>query len=506
MTNKWEQESGYTLIGVLAIFVILTALGMSLVMLSVTSVKTSTTERDDQSAFYIAEAGLNYKMKEIEEDVLSVYELKKVKTKEDFYSKVKEKLLVNDEKVYEKFESDAWAELVVNPLSGTENEYEIISTGYSGNQTRSVAKIITVTWKNKIKDFKLPPFAVFTSGSFNMGSGSITGDIGTVNESKGGIYFGNNGGQHNDGAIYVPRMDKDIVKSNNSNINSEIKAIDETYSIPQLPPFPEIPSNFTKLPDQMIKNGSNTTDLIKDNNLLITNWITNNYTLVMNNDLEFHSITLNENNKLYIDVGDTDKRIVVNNLDIVNGHVELKGKGNLTIYVIDKIIMGAGSTINNNGDVNRLNVYLKGSDASNQPKKIVLSGAQKVYGSLYAEDADITLTAGGGFIGNIFTGGKNFKVDGGSYNQAQLFFAPNANFDMTSGGNEFEGMIIANTFEISGGWQIFYKEFQFSDGPISPAALGINNGNDNDGFNGDETGEGPSLTTTPLREVTKNVK
>lgn len=77
---------------------------------------------------------------------------------------------------------------------------------------------------------------------------------------------------------------------------------------------------------------------------------------------------------------------------------------------------------------------------------------------------------------------------------------------MTSGGNEFEGMIIANTFEISGGWQIFYKEFQFSDGPISPAALGINNGNDNDGFNGDETGEGPSLTTTPLREVTKNVK
>lgn len=490
MINNWKQESGYTLIGVLTIFVILTVLGMSLVMLSVASVKTSTKERDDQAVFYIAEAGLNYKMKEIEEDVLGVYELNEVKTKEDFYSKLQEKLLANDEKVYDKFESDAWAELVVNSLSGTENEYEIISTGYSGKQTRSVAKIITVTWKNKIKDLKLPPFAVFTSGSFNMGSGSITGDIGTLNESKGGIFFGNNGGKHN-GTIYVPRLDKDIVKTNNSGIKSEIKAIDETYSIPQLPPFPEIPTNY-KIPEDEEIDGFK---VINEGSLLISDWRSNNYVLNMKENLEFKNIKFNSNRKLIINVGDSDKQIVVNHLDLTNGHIELLGKGKLTIYVTDKITMGSGSTINNNGNVNRLNVFYKGTN------KITLAGSQKVYGSLYAKEADITLKAGGGFIGNIFTGGKNFKIDGGSYNQAQLFFAPNANFDMTSGGTKFEGMIIANTFEINGGWNLEYKDFQFSDGPISPEVLFISDNNEGSSGEKDST-TSPTITTTPLLEVT----
>lgn len=92
--------------------------------------------------------------------------------------------------------------------------------------------------------------------------------------------------------------------------------------------------------------------------------------------------------------------------------------------------MGAGSTINSNtGDVKKLKMYQKGFN------QIDLGGDQKVFGSLYAETANIKIGAGGGFHRDIFSGGTKVTVDGGARVNSQLFLVPNAKFTLSGGGS-----------------------------------------------------------------------
>src|SRR5690625_3304398 len=66
---KQANESGYTLISVLLVFLLFTILGVSLTSMSLSSVTASKTEQNHQSAFYIAEAGLNYKYHNIKHEL-----------------------------------------------------------------------------------------------------------------------------------------------------------------------------------------------------------------------------------------------------------------------------------------------------------------------------------------------------------------------------------------------------------------------------------------------------
>lgn len=505
MKNKHNhRESGYTMIGVLIIFAIITVLGLSIVTLSFASIKTSTTERDNQSAFYIAEAGLTYQMAETEQKVMEIYESDQVYTEEDFFKRIKE--LVEEGVEYNDFEKvngvQPLAEVSIDLMGGTDNQFIMESTGKIGKQERTVRQSFSVVWEEKYTangPYELPPFAVFTSGKISIPQGHINGDIGTLYTVENGVSFPNSGATHI-GRIYVPGgKESNIVKIENSKITSEIKPIDKSYSMVELPPFPEIPADYTKLPDQIFKKSdSNSTDLIKDNQLLILNWMTNNYSLIMNDNLEFKSIEINQNNTLNINVGNTDRSIVVDHLNLTNGHIKLEGAGKLTIYVRNKITTGAGSTINDNGNINSVNIFFKGTN------KVQLDGNQKIYGSIYVDKAELYLTASGGIRGNIFTGGNKIKLSGGSNVETQLILAPYAEAKVEAGGN-MEGMIISKTFTNQGGAKIIYGEPFVLDGPISPAALGMENGNGSEGpgWGGgtEKTGNSPTITTTPPREV-----
>lgn len=521
--NNDEREAGYTLVGVLLVFTILAILGMSLVMLSLTSVKTSSKERDNQAVYYVAEAGLNYALNKVkigaenaaniaQDEFDYLYEKNKRKDPdsqvdlediislavEKFYSELNTVVSdLNDEYSFEEFENVQNVEkieakiAISNPTPSVREVLLIESDGFMDDENRTVQQEIEIIWSPGYQIDggdngygELPPFTVFTNGDFKMGSGTINGDIGTLNKNKDGIFFGNNGGKHN-GDIYVPELNSDIVKSNNSEINSPIKEIDESYSIPDLPPFPDIPE-FRCAENEEINVGNNYHQVISNCNLNINSYIVRDskYILDLDRNVKFNQILLTSNYTLKVDLKDRDREIVVDHLDLTNGHIELLGTGKLTIYVTDKIMTGAGSTINAGGEVDRLNIFYQGSD------KLTFSGSQRIEGSLYAKDAHIELKAGGGFTGNIFTGGTSFKINGGSYNKAQLFFAPNAFFDMTQGGNDFEGIIIADTFEISGGWNLYYKELNYTNGPISPAALkgGVDNGSGSGGSDGSGNG------------------
>ena len=59
MFKYLKQEKGYSLLLVILAIAFLSVLGIMLLTLTANSLKISTSERDDQSVFYIAEGGLN---------------------------------------------------------------------------------------------------------------------------------------------------------------------------------------------------------------------------------------------------------------------------------------------------------------------------------------------------------------------------------------------------------------------------------------------------------------
>src|SRR5699024_3200252 len=112
-------------------------------------------------------------------------------------------------------------------------------------------------------------------------------------------------------------------------------------------------------------------------------------------------------------------------------------------------------------------------------------GDQKIFGSLYAKQANMNLTGSCGIYGNIFTGGNTIKMSGGSDIEAQLILAPKANVEVLAGGH-IEGKVIANSFTMDGGGEVILKEPFVLDGPISPSALESESGGET-GSGGDES-------------------
>lgn len=535
MNNK-QNEKGYTLVGVLLVFTILAILGMSLVMLSFASVKTSTKERDHQSVYYIAEAGLNYEIekinqavqesdKKIEKEFADLQRDEKNATEEDyqqvinteiqridnFLKKYKEitKSPIQFEKV-NNIEPRAEIKIIEVGQNKDGKEYELKSTGIIDEQSRTVISQFQIGWDLVVEEvpdesipIELPPYAVFTSGNMELaikkGGGLIKGNIGTISQEKHAIKAGEKGGRIvQEGNIYVP-----VIEDSNDNNTCKTKPVKDykSYSVsrplngdtvpcpielidiyepPDLPGLPTFPIDIETPDDLLVGNHK----IINNGDLLITNYQAHQYVLEMEKDLKFGKMEFNSNRHLTINVGDTDKSIVVHDLLMTpGGHISLKGSGKLTLYVTGSFKMAGSSKINNNGDINKLNIFYKGSNP------IKVAGSQAIYGSIYSKksDANFELTGGGRIYGNIFTGGKIVKISGGSSAESQLILAPNAQVDVSEGG-KVKGKIISNSFNVSGGGEVIMQEPFVTNGLISPEALDRIDSGSSGGNNGSSGG------------------
>lgn len=286
-------------------------------------------------------------------------------------------------------------------------------------------------------DFPLPPkpeYAVYANSTITLKEGAIiNGDVGTHLNSNA------------------------ITLTGGAKINGQ-----KVYDLPKvthLPPFPSFPSYPTPK-NQKIKDGGNQHDVIKNGDLNINNWMVtnNNYILKLDSNVSFKNMNFDQNITLRIDTGNSDKEIVVDHLNIKNGHIEIIGNGKLTIYVRDNITMGSGSTINKDGSIDKLKVYYQGTE------KLKLTDDEKIFGSLYAKNASIEINGSSGLIGHIFTGGKEVIVRGGVKNHSMIF-APNAEFQLNEGGQIF-GTVICNSFVGTGGSNVTYEKIDLKSMPF----------------------------------------
>jgi|GEM_PF-1297056 len=477
--KKSQNEQGIALIMVLLILIVISLLGMTIIGIALNNLKMSTSERTHQSAYYIAESGINLTLDRIYERV--EYFKQQSRNDIDFYNAVKDEMnKLNKKPLDVKFEpsngKEPRADVLISFIneSNTAIKYKIISEGTIDNRSRRVSKEIDIKWEmENSEEWKT---AVFVTDFIKLtGGAQIYGEAGTNASSAGSIEL-DGGAGISDTITVGPDSGKDVIKKPSwMTINNEVKYLSNKYTF-DLPSFPIFPSNHTP-PDKLAYKGSNSYKVIDKGNLNIDNYVVENYNLTMNQDMKFNQININSNYTLNIDVGNQDRNIVVDSLNVLNGKINIIGTGRLTFYVNNNINMGSGSVINVIKSINapipdhikKLEIYYKG-------QSLEMSGAQKIYGSLHAQRANITLTAGSGFYGYVITGGDKLNISGGANAYTQLFYAPNAAVTL-DGGGKVKGTIIAKSYTGAGGTSVTYNdEVKFPPNILPGGSDGDNTG------------------------------
>ncbi|MGE7771656.1 DUF7305 domain-containing protein [Viridibacillus arvi] len=440
----FKNEKGYTLVIVLMVLIVISVLGVALMSVTASTMKQSSNERTDQSVYYIAEAGIVQKREELNTQLKEAFK----STKEHYGTLTnKEKIMFNFKDYFhiqaeqniassqvnqfsnyeEHFGEEPKSTIILTKDKDDSNKYYIKSIGEIGDKKRTVTQeyiVDLVLETTPTPETYTPKYAVHVKNTITLsGSANIYGaDIATE--------------LSNPSSIDIPSYYSHKPKAD---LNTPIDI--------ELPYFPE--DSYTTLEnsplfkDRLVDETGNIS--IKKNDT-----INNNYTLYMSENMKLKTLSLLEKCNLTIDIGNTDKELLVDHLNIVNGNVKIKGSGKLTIYVKDRITTGSGSTVNNNGNINQLNVYYKGLN------QIEMGGAQEIFGSLYAKNANIKFGNSGGFHGDIYSGGSLVEIDGAAKALTRVFFTPNADFILKSGG-KVEGSIIAKSFSASGGTTVNYN-------------------------------------------------
>lgn len=267
-----HNENGYTLIIAILTLVVISVLGLGLMNTTATTMKQSSSERENQSAYYIAESGVTQERVEIKKLAKEAFDETKVAEaayinalkdhqepepfdfQTEFIKTAKAKInsqytnllpntdptIINDSDLKEMSSKVKYTKQKgIEPTSTTtvkpdlQNStskkliYTIQSTGKIGeNNKRTISQKIQISLdqnpgKKEVviedkTDTTIPKlnacYAIYTYGSINSGSGTINGDVYSTKK----IEIGNNGASYN-GNVYST---EDIVINGSSGIKN----------------------------------------------------------------------------------------------------------------------------------------------------------------------------------------------------------------------------------------------------------------------------------------------
>lgn len=167
-----------------------------------------------------------------------------------------------------------------------------------------------------------------------------------------------------------------------------------------------------------------------------------------------NKVELKENRTLTIDTGNdekTSKTLVIDKLlasNPYNGHLQIVGKGKLSILVLNTLSLKNVENSNNRSPFDNM-IYYAGVNP------ITIDGNSAIHSSIYAKQADINLTGSGKILGNIFLGGsqKITSIGGSSFGTKDkqiVILGPDANFQY-SGGVTINGAVALKKFAVNNG-------------------------------------------------------
>ena len=222
--RKFQNENGFTLVLTIIALSIMSILGLSIIGVTVSNFKMVKIDSRNQNAYYIAEAGANYIIDQIN---TKAENYSGSKTSEEFFRYI-ENLFTNSPITYDKFEEndgeqpEAVIRVKGESIDGNTRDYKIESIGKIGESRRTVISIISITWTdltssdlilntNKFifqgNNLNSPGKTILISGqdqnSMNGGSSIIVKNI-YFKELKNGVISGKSyGDKNNSGDIYL---------------------------------------------------------------------------------------------------------------------------------------------------------------------------------------------------------------------------------------------------------------------------------------------------------------
>ncbi|MDP4156048.1 MAG: hypothetical protein Q8929_10470, partial [Bacillota bacterium] len=181
-----NNENGIALVVVLLVLVVVSIIGLTLLALSANNIKMSTGESSYQSSYYIAESGITYRMNDISTKLKDVYS--GATSLSDFFTQVDNTMQLGQAVTYNNFEmsngQQPVAQITIQKVLSDvhisyTNDYKITSTGTINNSSRTVTKIIHITWKPKSVVTIPSSTVMFFYSGFTLHNAPVSGLIGT---------------------------------------------------------------------------------------------------------------------------------------------------------------------------------------------------------------------------------------------------------------------------------------------------------------------------------------
>lgn len=399
-----KNRKGSTLILTLIVFTVLMLFGTITMSVMSSENKISLRHQKKAQAYYIARAGAEAVEAAIVD--MNEIEIKKLSEKLDIGLVTVDEILMGEGKANVVLIKDG-DKLVIESKGAIDKVENKVTKIMMGEQSTGEIKV---------------EYAIFSLGDIKLNNGKIDGDIGT-NHS---III--NGNPSLNGDAYLMESNDFSAPTwwkNNWIRNHTTKELgqEKSYESIKLPTFP-INNSYTNF----IQGGSNQTTITTSK--------------------DYNIFEINSNTKVYIDTTYGDIILNIKQFNLINGQIILLGNNKLTFYV-NEMVIGAGSTINNNGNAKQVNIFHNGSS------KLTIAGNVKIAGNLYIDNAELDLGGSGGILGNVYSSGKSISLTGNSDITKGLIYAPNADISFTGSGNAY-GAVIGKTVSLTGAGTVIF--------------------------------------------------
>ena len=457
-----RNEDGMAMVLVIMAMLVFSLLGMASLSMANSNVDNSLLEREFQSAFYVAEAGVNYHTEVIKKNTKAAYD--STNTPDDFFNALETNPTTNKTYTTDLFHAqegyipEAKVELKRLDMSQTNpRTYAVVSHGITENAERIVLKTVQIKWVPK--GAIAVDYAVFSKEMLDLKGGYIDGPAGSTT----GLTVNQYGSIED---YYLP--DEDSI---DNKIGDWWTPGGTYHEIPEVsypdPVIPECPTHTKILGNVDAKNDKENTTVD----------LTGDYVYYM------EKLDITSSSRVTFDIGDKDVELIIDKIKIRQGHIFIKGTGKLKLYVKENFDVGnqGDSVINHpNPPVNYETIdnesiwsVLKRNPHDPNPELLELKkqAAKKlqivyygsptitiknnvfVYGDLIIDNAKLSLDNSGDLVGTIVTN-ADVEMKNDPIIDTNLLYAPNSVVDI-SGGKVY-GPVVGKTVKISGDSKVTY--------------------------------------------------
>lgn len=182
MKRALKKQPGFALVMTILSLLIISILGLAIIEVTTSNFKMVKLDSSTQSAYYIAEAGVNYMIDSINTEVKTSYT--EFGTGEEFFENI-ENLFTKNTVTINKFESNNGQQpkAMVNVESigstGDSRDYKIESIGEIGNSKRKLSAVISINWA-KQEDNELIKSILFYTQNFSFSGATVNAKLGSA--------------------------------------------------------------------------------------------------------------------------------------------------------------------------------------------------------------------------------------------------------------------------------------------------------------------------------------